>query len=196
MEWDFDFLAVNLPRMDMIYGISKICPHLGSIWITKDRLEFSPGEEYVYKGPVPKRMTAERLMDTIWGLRDQPNQAEASDHSQITLPDSAKITKIGKVSAKWIWAWIHKPGKSLRTSIELKTNRHLPLCLRPVTMHSVLGKWKTAHILQRMDRPAYHEVRIFQNGKNLNWSNAEMFGGSSGFIAHFPSVKKREQWPS
>ena len=46
---------------------------------TSDRLKEEPGGNYVFKGPVPKRMTAEQLMDSIWqvtGTNPQTKQKQ------------------------------------------------------------------------------------------------------------------------
>ena len=74
-----DFLAVQFAKDG--YDLRKFLKFVMSseaYGSESERLEFSPGEEYVYKGPVPKRMTAEQLMDTIWQVTDtNPKKAEA-----------------------------------------------------------------------------------------------------------------------
>jgi hypothetical protein len=166
-----------------------------------DRLEFSPGEEYVYNGPVPKRMTAEQLMDTIWQVtQTNPNNAEAkvdrSSYDKTTpLSESKDLPKIENVSAKWIWASDPQTRKiKLRTTIELKTKpvftSLLATCDNAFSL-KVNGKFLTSS--REWNRPIYHEVSdFFKAGKNLIEVNAEMFGGGSGFIAQFSFGKGKD----
>ena len=43
-----------------------------------DRLKEEPSGNYVFNGPVPKRMTAEQLMDSIWQVtQTSPAKGEA-----------------------------------------------------------------------------------------------------------------------
>jgi hypothetical protein len=165
-----------------------------------DLLKSSPGEEYVYKGPVPKRMTAEQLMDTIWQVTGtNPNQPEAKvDRSPKTTPssvsESKELPKIEKVTAKWIWAPDPQTRKvKLRTSIDLKKQPAftslLATCDNAFSLR-VNGKFVTSS--REWTRPAYHEVSdFFKAGKNLIEVNAEMFGGGSGFIAQFSFGKEK-----
>jgi hypothetical protein len=165
-----------------------------------DRLKSSPGEEYVYKGPVPKRMTAEQLMDTIWQVTGtNPNQPEAKvDRSPKTTPrsvsESKDLPKIEKVTAKWIWAPDPQTRKiKLRTSIDLVKQPAftslLATCDNAFSLR-VNGKFVTSS--REWTRPAYHEVSdFFKAGKNLIEVNAEMFGGGSGFIAQFSFGKEK-----
>ena len=84
-----DFLAVQFAKDG--YDLRKFLKFVltsEAYGSQSDRLEFSPGEEYVYKGPVPKRMTAEQLMDTIWQVTGPTRiKAEAKvDRSPKTNP--------------------------------------------------------------------------------------------------------------
>ena len=50
-----------------------------------------------------------------------------------------------------------------------------------------------SHLRENGHIPSYHEVSdFFKFGKNLIEVNAEMFGGSSGFIAQFSFGKGKE----
>ena len=165
-----------------------------------DRLESLPGEEYVYKGPVPKRMTAEQLMDSIWQVTGtNPNQPEAKvDRSPKTAPGSVSafkdLPKIDKVIAKWIWAPDPQTRKiKLRTAIDLEKKPKFTSLLATCDNAFILrvnGKFVTSS--REWTRPAYHEVSdFFKAGKNLIEVNAEMFGGGSGFIAQFSFGKEK-----
>ena len=123
-----DFLAVQFAKDG--YDLRKFLKFVmtsEAYGSQTDRLEFSPGEEYVYHGPVPKRMTAEQLMDTIWQVtQTNPNNAEAkvdrsSNDKSTPFSESKDLPKIENISAKWIWASDPQTRKiKLRTSIELK----------------------------------------------------------------------------
>ena len=144
-------------------------------------------------------MTAEQLMDTIWQVTGtNPNQAEAKvDRSPKKISSSPKknLPKIGKVSAKWIWGPNPQTRKiKLRTSIKLKNKpvftSLLATCDNAFTLR-INGKFLTSS--REWTRPVYHEVSdFFKAGKNLIEVNAEMFGGSSGFIAEFSYGKDKE----
>ena len=77
-----------------------------------------PGEDYVYTGPVPKRMTAEQFMDSIWQVtRTHPAKIEAKVDRSARDKASAKpspnaLPKPGKITAKWIWGPTRTPGRS------------------------------------------------------------------------------------
>ncbi len=197
-----DYLAVQFSKDE--YNIRKFLRFVmtsEAYGSQSDRLEFSPGEEYVYKGPVPKRMTAEQLMDTIWQVTGtNPNQAEAKvdrslNSKSLTISENMNLPKIGKVSAKWIWGPNPQTRKiKLRTSIELKNKpvftSLLATCDNAFTLR-INGKFLTSS--REWTRPVYHEISdFFKAGKNLIEVNAEMFGGSSGFIAEFSYGKDKE----
>ena len=169
-----------------------------------ERLESLPGEEYVYKGPVPKRMTAEQLMDTIWQVTGtNPHQAEAKvDRSpkttlrSVSAPDV--LPEIEKITAKWIWAPDPQTRKiKLRTSIDLEQQPAfislLATCDNAFSLR-VNGEFVTSS--REWTRPTYHEVSdFFKAGNNLIEVNAEMFGGGSGFIAQFSFGKEKDLKP-
>ena len=57
-----------------------------SVFLSKE-----PGEDYVYSGPVPKRMTAEQFMDSIWQVTGtNPTKIEAKVDRAIQDESSAK----------------------------------------------------------------------------------------------------------
>ena len=69
-----------------------------SVFLSKE-----PGEDYVYSGPVPKRMTAEQFMDSIWQVTGtNPTKIEAKVDRAIRDESSAKPDPLA----------LPKPGKS------------------------------------------------------------------------------------
>jgi hypothetical protein len=139
-------------------------------------------------------MTAEQLMDTIWQVTGtNPNKAEAKvdrspKNKSHPVSESQYLPKIGKITAKWIWASEPQTRKiKLRKSIELKKKpvftSLLATCDNAFSLR-VNGKLLTSS--REWTRPVYHEVsEFFKTGKNIIEVDAEMFGGSSGFIAQF-----------
>lgn len=197
-----DFLAVQFAKDG--YDLRKFLKFVltsEAYGSESDRLEFSPGEEYVYKGPVPKRMTAEQLMDTIWQVTGtNPNQAEAKVDRSINIKsdsdfENKDLPKIGKVAAKWIWASDPQTRKiKLRKSIDLKSQPAFTSLLATCdNAFSLRVNGKLLASSREWTRPVYHEVSdFFKAGKNLIEVNAEMFGGNSGFIAQFSFGKEKD----
>ena len=159
-----------------------------------DRLEAEPGTDYVFHGPVPKRMTAEQLMDSIWQVtQTHPTRADAKvdrspgfrSHDSTLTRDSRKPKNI---NAFWIWGQDSQARKvKLRTWVDLpstpKTASLLATCDNAFSLQ-VNGQFVTSS--KEWNKPMYHEVsNFFQTGKNLIEVDAEMFGGGAGFIAQF-----------
>lgn len=159
-----------------------------------DRLISLPSEDYIFKGPVPKRMTAEQLMDSIWQVtQTHPNNAEAKvdrspkDQDALLAP-SQNLPKIENILAKWIWASDPQTQKvAIRTSIDLEEVPEfasmVATCDNAFTLR-VNGHFVSSS--KEWTRPVFHEVSdFFKAGKNIITINAEMFGGSAGFISQF-----------
>src|SRR5690606_39009871 len=89
--------------------------------------EVQPGAEYVYRGPVARRMTAEQFLDGVWQITvAAPHMFEApvsrgavNEHADANVP----------LQAKWIWGGSAAEGKvppagetiALRTQFELSS---------------------------------------------------------------------------
>ena len=159
-----------------------------------NRLRKEPGSDYVFYGPVPKRMTAEQLIDSIWQLtQTHPKRADAKVDRSLSFGsnDNTRSNNLGKpktVNAFWIWGPDSQaPKVKLRTWINLpsspKTASLLATCDNAFSLQ-VNGQHVTSS--RDWNKPQYHEVSsFFQAGKNLVEVDAEMFGGGSGFIAQF-----------
>jgi hypothetical protein len=156
------------------------------------RLPSEPGEDYVYAGPLAKRMTAEQLLDSIWQItgahprgptakvdRAPRNPASASE------PLAANPVSPLSVTAKWIWhAGPVIRETELRKSFKLTTKpataKMMATCDNAFTM-KVNGKEVAAS--QEWTRPVYRDVtRFLAQGENVIDVDAEMFGGAAGFI--------------
>jgi hypothetical protein len=160
-----------------------------------DRLKKEPGGDYAFYGPVPKRMTAEQLMDSIWQVTGtSPTKAEAkvdrSPKSTSSPLEAQKksLSKPSAISAKWIWGPNSQTSKiRLRKSINLNNAPQyatfLATCDNAFTLW-VNGKFLSSSVNWQI--PRFHEVsKFFKTGENLIEVDAEMFGGGSGFIAQF-----------
>ena len=74
-------------------------------------LEAEPADDYVYAGPLAKRMTAEQFLDAIWQITGtHPNkptaQVDRSQRKPASENGPAEDTEPSKpvpVVAKWIW---------------------------------------------------------------------------------------------
>ena len=159
-----------------------------------DRLKEEPSGNYVFNGPVPKRMTAEQLMDSIWQVtQTSPAKGEAKvDRSPGFSSNLPKpIITLGKpkaINAHWIWGPDSQARKvKLRTSVDLlnapKIASFLATCDNAFSLQ-INGKYVTSS--KEWTKPRYHEISgFFKAGKNWIEVDAEMFGGGAGFIAQF-----------
>ena len=152
-----------------------------------------PGEDYQFRGPAPKRMSAEQLMDTIWQVtRTYPVNAEAKVDRSERLPESERpklpdLGKAGKITARWIWGPNPNARKvRLRKSVTLEKQPAfaslIATCDNAFSM-KINGAFLTSS--ENWQKPVYHEISSFlQAGENLIEVDAEMHGGASGFVAH------------
>ena len=119
-------------------------------------LKEDPGEDYVYAGPITKRMTAEQFLDAVWTLtKTQPASAAAK---VVRVPEGG--TEV-EVRGKWIWRTHDSPPpggekQTFRKIVELKE------------------KPKRAHMVITCD----NEYRLIINGKQRGhdaaWEQAEI----------------------
>ena len=191
-----DFLAVQFAKDG--YDLRKFLKFVmtsEAYGSQSDRLKEEPGNGYVFNGPVPKRMTAEQLMDSIWQVtQTSPTKAEAKVNrspKNKLLPLKAEkktLSKPSAISAKWIWDSNPQTRKiKLKKSIIL--TKAPPLASFLATCDNafsirVNGKFLSSSV--NWQKPRFHEVsKFFKAGKNLIEVDAEMFGGGSGFIAQF-----------
>ncbi len=124
-----------------------------------------PGEDYVFAGPIAKRMTAEQFLDAVWRLTET-NPATPSAKVFRFSPKEAANANV-EVRGRWIWrsnAGVPKNG-------ELATfRRQFELGLKP-------GRTK---LIVTCD----NEYRVFVNGRKIGedkvWKSPEVFdiGGS------------------
>ena len=191
-----DFLAVQFAKDGYdLREFLKFVMSSEAYGSQSDRLKEEPGNGYVFNGPVPKRMTAEQLMDSIWQVtQTSPTKAEAKVNrspKNKLLPLKAQkktLSKPSAISAKWIWDSNPQTRKiKLKKSIILTEApplaSFLATCDNAFSIR-VNGKFLSSSV--NWQKPRFHEVsKFFKAGKNLIEVDAEMFGGGSGFIAQF-----------
>jgi hypothetical protein len=151
-----------------------------------------PGEDYFYRGPIVRRMTAEQLMDSIWQITaSHPGTADAvvdrTPRNRSSAEPAASLT-MPEVSAHWIW---HEGEIGTRSQIRYR----LQLDQAPTGVR-VLATCDNAFVLKINGqtvasskdwmKPVHQDVTAaFQAGDNLIEFDAEMFGGAAGLIAQF-----------
>ena len=159
-------------------------------------LEADPGEDYVYAGPLAKRMTAEQFLDAIWQITathpSKPTAAvDRSPRASAASKNTEPIPQV-PVSAKWIWHDGQGSSKcELRTSIQLKQVPQaasvLATCDNAFTM-KVNGKQVASS--KNWQAPLQFEItKYLVAGKNQIEVAGEMFGGSAGFICQLLLVQ-------
>ncbi len=193
-----DYLAVRFT--DDEYDLKKFIRFVMTSQAYQSRsviLEEEPGADYVYNGPIAKRMTAEQFMDSIWQItKTNPTSAEAKADRVEKIEsqsDANNSLQPFSVTAKWIWHQGTVGKKSqLRRAFKLGSNPHTALmmatCDNAFTMR-INGK----HVAQSRDwqNPVYLDVKRFlQAGENVIEIDAEMFGGAAGFICQFEILEE------
>jgi hypothetical protein len=156
-----------------------------------DLLSEEPGADYAYKGPLPKRMSAEQLMDSIWQVTaSNPKNANAKvDRTRVakkaTPVEVQKFPWPNEITSKWIWS------KDQASKINLR--KEINLTEMPV-LAGILATCDNAFNLTINGRSVAHSTiwqkpvkmvqrDLFQIGINTIEVEAEMFGGSQGFVA-------------
>ena len=148
-----------------------------------------PGEDYVYTGPIAKRMTAEQLIDAIWQITDtSPAKAEAKVNRSVPAPEAdvkAPGLTPAPITAKWLWHEGEVGKKSqLRRSFVLNkvpdTVRMMATCDNGFVMQ-VNGQ-AVARSREWTKPVVLNMASYLKAGKNLIEVDAEMWGGACGFI--------------
>ncbi|QDU07506.1 DUF1549 domain-containing protein [Gimesia aquarii] len=167
-------------------------------------LEKEPGEDYVYAGPIAKRMTAEQLLDSIWQITGgNPAVAEAKvDRSEKSEAENSKsaseLLVPTPITAYWIWHSGEVGKKSqLRKKFRLNATstgaKLMATCDNAFVMKINGAKVATS---RSWKKPVYIDITPhLQVGENLIEVDAEMFGGAAGFIcqiAYLDGVDQKE----
>jgi hypothetical protein len=196
-----DFLAVRFAEDG--YDLRKFIHFVMTSQAYQSRtviLKSAPGEDYVYAGPMAKRMTAEQLLDSIWQITDtNPTKPTArvdrTDREEVK-PDTVKPPAPIAVTAKWIWHDGQGSRKSdIRKTIKLgavpKTATVLATCDNAFTM-KVNGTVVASS--QDWQKPLRFDIaRHLITGDNQVEVAGEMFGGAAGFICQLVLADNESQ---
>jgi hypothetical protein len=197
-----DFLAVRFA--DDAYDLKKFMSLVMTSEAYRSRsdlLSEEPGIDYVYNGPLPKRMSAEQLMDSIWQVTaSNPKNPTAKvnrkfDNAKPVPADIASFDWPEKVSPHWIWTKEDAPKIKLRKEVNLDQK---PLSAGILaTCDNAFSLSVNGHLIARStawERPVkFLQPDLFQAGKNLIEVEAEMFGGSCGFVGQIVLQYKNRQ---
>lgn len=153
-------------------------------------LEKEPGEDYVYAGPIAKRMTAEQFMDTIWQVTGaHPASANAKvDRTPRAEPVAAPANPLPPqpITASWIWHEGEVGTKSkLRYTLTLDSApsaaRLIATCDNAFVMR--INGMAVASSKDWQQPVVADLTASLQAGDNHIEVDAEMFGGAAGFVA-------------
>lgn len=88
--------------------------------------ESAVGDEYIYRGPRTRRMTAEQFIDNIWQLTgDAPDKVDAPVRRLVNLTESsADVTT--EPTADWIWGPLENGSVPGGQSIMLRKTFNIP----------------------------------------------------------------------
>jgi hypothetical protein len=116
-----DYLAARFARDG--YDLRKFIGFVMNSRAYQSRTVFlseEPGADYVYSGPVPKRMTAEQFMDSIWQVTGtNPTKIEAKvdravrHKAEPAEKDAAKSGRKGPLKARYVRIINRTPGQVL-----------------------------------------------------------------------------------
>jgi len=167
-------------------------------------LKSEPSDDYVYAGPIAKRMTAEQFLDAIWQITGthpskptgRVDRSERKPESTNGPDEDTEPTKRVPVAAKWIW----HDGKG---SMKSELRKTFSLTTVP----------KTAMVLATCDNAFRMKVNGTEVAASRDWQvpvrfniasqllkgdnkievSGEMFGGSAGFICQLVLMENGTQ---
>ena len=195
-----DYLAVRFAEDG--YDLKKLVRFIMNSKAYQSRsviLEEEPGEDYQYRGPIAKRMTAEQLLDTIWQVSGV-SAGKAAGKVDRAIPDEKKSTKTSikpqPISAKWIWHQ-GKTGKKSQLRKTLKLTG-VPAAARLIATcdNAFVMKVNGVKVASSRDwqKPVVADLtKALRKGDNLIEVDAEMFGGSAGFISEIIMTRGGKQ---
>ncbi len=166
-------------------------------------LKTKPGEDYVYAGPIAKRMTAEQLIDAVWQITGtnpaKPSgQVVRAERTPPTPTRPATVTTLSPtaVTAKWIWY----PGvvikkTDLRKKFTLSTKPKIAI-LKATCDNAFAMKINGKVVASSKEWTAPVQVDVtdaLAKGENVIEVAAEMFGGAAGFICQIDFIEGEKQ---
>ena len=195
-----DFLAMQFAEDG--YDLKKLVRFVMTSKAYQSRsviLEKEPGEDYVYAGPIARRMTAEQLLDTIWQVSGtNPTKAEGKVDRALPVKADARKTSLKPqpITAKWIWHQGTTGKKSqLRKTLKLT---ELPDAARLLATcdNAFVMKVNGVQVASSRDwqKPVVAILtKALRKGENFIEVEAEMFGGSAGFVGEIVMMREGKQ---
>jgi hypothetical protein len=154
--------------------------------------------DYVYRGPLAKRMTAEQLMDAVWQITEtHPEKATANVTRVIQEKQPApKAISPQPITATWIW----HDGKG-RHKAQLRKHFTLPSTLIKASVRATCDNAFTMKVngvsvatSEDWNKPLGFDIaEHLQKGENTIEVDAEMFGGSAGFVCQIEFTANGKQ---
>lgn len=167
-------------------------------------LQTAPADDYIYAGPIAKRMTAEQFLDSIWQITGtHPDktaaQVDRSKRAPRTANDPLKDIEPAKalpITAKWIWHDGQGSMKAdLRKTISLQTIPTTAMVLATCdNAFSMKVNGKIIASSKDWQKPVRFNIAThLVKGQNEIEVAGEMFGGSAGFVAQLVLIEGDSQ---
>lgn len=128
--WDTDLLDyLGVALSDHAYDLKSILRLIANsrIYQSESVVQTAePGSGYVFRGPLPRRMTAEQFLDGVWQITEAAPQKYDAPVFRGN-PDGPSVAVTTPI-AKWIWGDSAADGKAppANETITLKTSIKLP----------------------------------------------------------------------
>jgi hypothetical protein len=160
-----DYLAVHLS--DNAYDLKKTIELIATSQAYQSRTPSAARREsgsYVFTGPLPRRMTAEQFVDSVWQITGAaPRKYDAPViRVKVPSPDPAAITEIA-VGGQWIWSYAEASASSPGGET-ITLRREFELDAVPARIVAAIT--------------CDNEYTLFVNGRRLaadpNWESAEL----------------------
>jgi hypothetical protein len=165
-----DFLAVDL--LDQGFDLKKTLELICTSQIYQAEtpaLEAAPGEgSFVFRGPLPRRMTAEQFVDSIWQLTGAaPTRFDAQVvRAVISEGEKESVATDVTLSGKWIWSPAEDEELWPSGGHQISLRRQFELPSQPVRSAAVIT--------------CDNEYILYVNGQRVaadpNWETVELVG--------------------
>ena len=158
-----DFLAVDFAdnNYDLKHTIELICTSYAYQSVTPRTVKREAGE-YVYTGPLPRRMSAEQFVDSVWQLTGAAPSKFDAPVTRLKLNADQAPRDAMKLSAKWVWSYKDSNNSPGGETISLR--REFELAQAPVQSMAAIT--------------CDNEYQLFVNGalvaKDPNWESLEV----------------------
>ena len=171
--WDEDlleYLAEHLVenKYNLKATIELICTsqiYQAQIAANKDSLE---GQEYVFRGPLARRLTAEQFVDAVWQItQTAPTKFDAKvtriDNSVAKKDAKSSGSRLSKTTARWVWSSADATSDRPKAGEQITVRKEFELKQVPERAFAVIT--------------CDNEYTVFVNGQQVaadsNWETVE-----------------------